>query len=198
MGPRNDCYKPELAPLEDEAERFHATQIEELTGAGVDYLLAQTMPSVREAVGIARAMARTGRDYLISFCTGPDGLVLDGTPLPEAMARVDASVPEDEKPVGYFVNCTHPGFLLARYRSGALGRLIGIQANGSSKDVTRLDGASATVMDPVEGWASAMLRLHEDPGVVIEEFLQHGNPRQAFAGSRDIASASLPRPHPAS
>jgi S-methylmethionine-dependent homocysteine/selenocysteine methylase len=70
-------------------------------------------------------------------------------------------------PVGYFVNCTHPRFLLEAYQPGELGRLIGIQANGSSRDVTMLDGSSSTVVDPVERWSAAMLELHVTHAVPI-------------------------------
>lgn len=167
VGPRCDCYRPDLAPSAEEAEAFHLTQIKELSRTGIDFLLAQTLPSVAEAAGIARAMAGTGKTFLISFCTGTDGHVLDGTPLPEAMARIDDLFPVESRPLGYFVNCTHPGFLLSAYRSGELDRLIGIQANGSSRDVTRLDGSTATVADPVEAWAASMLKLHHEHQVPI-------------------------------
>lgn len=165
IGPRRDCYRPDLAPDADEAEEFHAAQIGELAETNADFLLAQTLPSVREAVGLGRALAASGKSFLISFCTGTDGRVLDGTPLPDAMAALDGSLPR--QPAGYFVNCTHPGFLLKAYRAGDLGRLVGIQANGSSRDVTALDGAAATVSDPVEEWAAAMAELHHRHGVSV-------------------------------
>ena len=167
VGPRNDCYRPDLAPSADDAEAFHLPQIDELDCAGVDFLLAQTLPSVAEAEGIARAMSRTGKPYVISFCTGTDGRVLDGTKLPEAIAWIDSLFQAESPPVGYFVNCTHPGFLLSAYRPGELDRLIGIQANGSSREVTRLDGSSATVTDPVAAWASSMLDLHDTHQVPV-------------------------------
>lgn len=167
VGPRNDCYRPDLAPSADEAETFHRPQIEELASTGIDFLLAQTLPSVAEAAGIAKAMSRTGKSILISFCTGTDGRVLDGTPLPEAMRRVDDFFPEESRPLGYFVNCTHPRFLLSAYLPGELDRLIGIQANGSSRDVTQLDGSNATVADPVGEWAASMLDLHHQHQVPI-------------------------------
>ena len=160
VGPRADCYRPELAPAADEAAAFHRPQIEQLAASGVDFLLAQTLPSVDEAEGIARAMSGTGLPYLISFCTGTDGRVLDGTALPVAMARIDAIFPAGGRPAGFLVNCTHPSFLLAAHPDGGLERLVGIQANGSSRDVTRLDGAAATLADPVESWAASMLELH--------------------------------------
>lgn len=158
VGPQCDCYRPELSPEADEAEAFHTPQIRELAETTADFLLAQTLPSVREALGVARAMAATEKPYLISFCTGTDGHILDSTPLPDAMARLDDSLARP--PVGYFVNCTHPRFLLDAYEPGMLARLIGIQANGSSKDVTALDGAAATETDPIEAWAASMAELH--------------------------------------
>jgi homocysteine S-methyltransferase len=164
-GPQNDCYRPELAPDADAAETFHTPQITDLAATAADFLLAQTLPAVGEAHGIARAMAATDKPYLISFCTGTDGRVLDGTPLTEAMEFIDRQLARP--PVGYFVNCTHPQFILDVYKPGELDRLIGIQANASSKDVTQLDGACATEADPVEDWARAMLELHAKHQVPI-------------------------------
>jgi S-methylmethionine-dependent homocysteine/selenocysteine methylase len=164
-GPQNDCYRPDLAPDADSAQAFHTPQIEALAATAADFLLAQTLPSVSEAIGIARAMAASNKPYLISFCTGTDGKVLDGTPLPEAMDHLDQTL--DRPPLGYFVNCTHPKFLTDNYPVGTLTRLIGIQANASSKDVTQLDASSASVSDPVDTWSNAMLTLHETHQVQI-------------------------------
>jgi homocysteine S-methyltransferase len=164
-GPKNDCYRPEPAPDSEVAETFHTPQIGALAATAADFLLAQTLPAVREALGVARAMAATDKPYLISFCTGTDGNVLDGTPLPDAMSFLDEQLARP--PVGYFVNCTHPQFILDAWQPGTLGRLIGIQANASSKDVTRLDGSCATESDPVGNWARAMLELHTKHHVPI-------------------------------
>lgn len=167
VGPKNDCYRPDLAPGADEAEAFHAGQVAELASTQAAFLLAQTLPNVNEALGVARAMARTDTPYLLSFCTGTDGRILDGTPLPEAMARIDDALTPTAPPAGYFVNCTHPRFLLQRHSPGELERLVGIQANASSRDVTQLDGATVTMTDPVDRWASDMLELHETHGVTV-------------------------------
>lgn len=164
-GPRNDCYRPDLAPGPDEAEEFHSPQIKALAATAADFLLTQTLPAVGEALGVARAMAATDKPYLISFCTGTDGRILDGTPLLEAMEFLDAQL--KRVPIGYMVNCTHPRFLLDAYLPGTLERLIGIQANGSSKDVTRLDGAGATEADHLETWTRDMWKLHTRHGVPI-------------------------------
>ncbi len=161
-GPQNDCYRADLAPEEGAAQAFHSQQIDELAATDADFLLAQTLPAVPEAIGIARAMAAAGKPYIISFCTGVDGDILDGTPLPEAMRMIDeVSTP----PLGYFVNCTHPAFLLKGYEGQVLDRLIGIQANASSKNVLELDGSGKTEADSVDTWARDMLRLHVEHGV---------------------------------
>jgi S-methylmethionine-dependent homocysteine/selenocysteine methylase len=167
VGPRSDCYRPDLAPDAATAERFHRPQIEALAQTDTDFLLAQTLPSVDEAIGIARVMAQTDKPYVLSFCTGIDGKVLDGTPLPIAMERVDAACSHENRPLGYFVNCTHPRFLLSAYQPGELTRLIGIQANGSSRDVTQLDGAEKTFADPLADWTQSMRELHHQHEVPI-------------------------------
>jgi len=161
VGPRSDCYRPDLAPSAEAAMVFHKAQIDELASTEIDFLLAQTMPSVAEASGVAALMSATGKPFVISFCIGTDGKVLDATSLPQAMARIDAMFACEQRPVGYFVNCTHPQFILSAYpTSGDLSRLIGIQANGSSRDVTLLDGSHLSVVDPVESWVASMKDLH--------------------------------------
>ena len=156
VGPRSDCYRPDLAPTTEEAIAFHRSQILELAATDADFLLAQTLPSVAEAAGIATLMSQTAKAYVISFCTGIDGIVLDGTALPDAMKRIDTLLSKERQPIGYFVNCTHPRFLLECYHPGELDRLIGIQANGSSRDVTLLDGSDVTVADSIKTWAASM------------------------------------------
>ena len=160
VGPKEDCYRADLSPETEEAEAFHLPQIDELANSQAEFLLAQTMSSVREARGIARAMSRFDKPYLISFCARPDGSLLDGTRLDEAMAQLDNDNRIERKPAGYSVNCTHPSFLLQSYEPGTLDRLVGIQANGSSKDVTKLDGSGQTEADPVDQWAASMRALH--------------------------------------
>ena len=166
LGPANDCYSPELALTADEAKKFHTAQVRELSETDCDFLLAQTIPAVSEASGLAQIMADSGKPYIVSFCTGTDGRVLDGSSLPEAMAKLDELTLNTTQPVGYFVNCTHPDFH-QYYKGNDLDRLIGIQANGSSKDVRSLDQSAKTVMDAVDRWSESMLRLHEQHQVPI-------------------------------
>jgi homocysteine S-methyltransferase len=166
VGCKNDCYRPEEALSARESEEFHSWQINQLSSAGVDFLLAATLPNVDEAVGIARAMSATPKPYLISFVIDRRGRVLDGTPLQDAMNRLDDCVLR--QPVGFMVGCSHPSFLNASRQPAALfERLVGCQANASSRDHSELDGQDHIQVDDVSEWGTEILALNERYGVRI-------------------------------
>lgn len=166
IGCKNDCYRPDEALQSKESEDFHSWQIEQLSGAGVDFLLASTLPDVGEAVGIARAMSATRVPYIINFVINRNGSVLDGTPLSEAITSVDESV--THKPLGFMVGCSHPSFLNpAAHPPSLFARLVGFQGNASSMDHADLDGTSEVQVDDVSNWAQEMLVLNERHGVKI-------------------------------
>lgn len=166
IGCRHDCYRPEEGLCADDAAAFHAWQIDELAGAGVDFLIAETLPNVEEAIGIARAMNHAAVPGLISFVISRDGRVLDGTPLMDAIDRLDEAV--DRPPLGYLVNCAYPTFLCADQQPARLfHRLIGFQANASSLDHSELDGAEILQVESVAEWGDAMGELNRSRGVRI-------------------------------
>ncbi|MBT8037119.1 MAG: YihY/virulence factor BrkB family protein [Verrucomicrobiae bacterium] len=166
MAPQNDCYQPSEALTVDAAERFHATQANELAETKLDALIAQTIPSVSEAEGMARAMLATGLPVIISFCINRHGQVLDGTPLDDAIDLLDSRL--DGAPLGYFVNCSHPTFVPAdTMNPRALRRLIGICANASSKDHSELEQLKETAQESLEEWTAAMAQLNQTYGVQV-------------------------------
>ena len=107
VGPSGDAYKPADSLGRRAAREFHWPQVDALASAGVDFLHLATAPSVEEALGVADAMAETSLPYLISFVIRRSGDVLDGTPLGQAMARVDAQTARP--PIGFSVNCAMRG-----------------------------------------------------------------------------------------
>ena len=166
LGPKNDCYDPQAALAAEEAETFHHWQAHELASAGAEYLLAQTIPAVSEAEGMARAMIATGVPSIVSFCINRSGKVLDGCPLDEAIARVDEAT--GGALIGYMVNCSHPTFLQpAMMEASALRRLIGFDANASSLDHQDLEGSPCTRQDSLEDWVEEMRTLNRRHGVKI-------------------------------
>lgn len=165
-GCRNDCYKPDEGLPVLAAERFHSWQMAQLAQAGVDFLIAQTLPNVQEAVGIANAMEATGIPYIISFVINREGVVLDGTDLLTAVKIIDKAT--KNRPVGFMVNCSYPIFLnAARQPKSLFSRLIGYQANASSLDHADLDCAPQLYADDVDMWGKEMLALNKNHGVKI-------------------------------
>jgi len=163
---KNDCYRPDEGLSAAEAEQFHSWQIEQLARGGVDFLLAETLPNVQEALGIARAMQTSGLPYVISFVIGRDSRVLDGSELQASVELIDSAT--QRRPLGYMVNCAYPSFLCAgRQPAELFRRLIGYQANASSLDHCDLDGAADLAADGVSDWGDLMLELNRSCGVKI-------------------------------
>ena len=166
IGCKNDCYKPEEGISASEAEEFHSWQIDQLAQGGVDFLIAETLPAVEEAIGIARAMEKSGLPYIISFVISRDGRVLDGNDLYTAMNLVDTNT--SNKALGYMVNCAYPSFLCADKQPAKLfERLLGYLANASSMDQCDLDGAEELFVESVSDWGNAMLSLNRTHGVKV-------------------------------
>lgn len=146
------------------SEQFHSWQIIQLAKAGVDFLVAETLPNINEATGIAKAMSNTGIPYVISFVINRDGYVLDGTDLYTAITIIDSST--RNLPIGFMVNCSYPTFLHASEQpNGVFNRLIGYHANASSLDHCDLDGAEVLHAEDVSKWGAEMLRLNRNFGV---------------------------------
>jgi len=166
IGPKNDCYKPKQGLSIPTAQSFHQWQIDELVEGGVDFLIAQTLSSLDEAIGIAQAMANTGLPYIISFVIDKKGKLLDGHSLELATKKIDRIV--QPNPLGYMVNCAYPSFLNAEQQPVKLfKRLIAFQANASSLDHTQLDGCNELQSNDIQEWGTEMLKLNQQYGIKI-------------------------------
>ncbi|MGQ9799372.1 MAG: homocysteine S-methyltransferase family protein, partial [Ignavibacterium sp.] len=104
-----DAYKPDEALSENEAYDFHKEQMQILANAKVYFLFASTLPALTEAIGIAKAISETKRDYVISFVIKDNGKLLDGTLLTNTIKIIDDSV--STQPIFYLTNCIHPDVL---------------------------------------------------------------------------------------
>jgi S-methylmethionine-dependent homocysteine/selenocysteine methylase len=164
-GCKGDAYKPEEALSENEAYHFHKEQMQVLADAGVDFLFASTLPALTEAIGIAKAMSETKKDYVISFVIRDNGKLLDDTLLSDAIKIIDDSVPTP--PLFYLTNCIHPdvlhqSFINLKDEDDILKkRLFGIQANASSKSPEELDTLKNLDADSPANWARGMVDLNK-------------------------------------
>ena len=171
IGCRGDAYRPEEAMDPREARVFHAWQADRLAAAGVDFLIAITQPALGEALGLAGAMAATGRPHLVSFVVRPSGTLLDGTPLGEAIAAIDAAV--TPRPTAYLINCTHPDFARS-----ALGhpnhsspsvreRVVGVLGNTAALSPELLDGQETLIEADPAAFAANLAALGRETGLRI-------------------------------
>jgi S-methylmethionine-dependent homocysteine/selenocysteine methylase len=166
LGCKNDCYRPEQGLSAADAETFHRWQINQLAQGGVDFLIAETLPNVEEAVGIGRALAESGLPYFISFVISRGGRVLDGTSVSDAISRIDEQT--DPQPLGYLINCAYPTFLQAAAQPKIVfNRLVGYLANASSLDQAELDEADMLQSEDITDWGERMLELNRCYGVQI-------------------------------
>ncbi len=100
LAPVEDCYRPADVPPDDALRDEHGRQAALLAMLGVDFLLAETMMTVRESAAVAQACAATGKEFAVSFVTDRGGALLSGESLAEAVAAVAAY-----GPAALLVNC---------------------------------------------------------------------------------------------
>jgi S-methylmethionine-dependent homocysteine/selenocysteine methylase len=149
VGPQGDGYVAGDTVDPDVAAKYHAPQIDAFAEAGADVVTALTLTGPEEAIGIVRASRAAGLPVAVSFTVETDGRLPDGTPLSDAIERVDAAAAPDY----FMVNCAHPTHI-ARGLSGAgewRARILGIRANASTLSHAELDAATELDEgDPVE------------------------------------------------
>ena len=171
MSCRGDAYRPAEALPATEAERFHAWQAEALARAGVDFLLASTLPALSEATGLSKALAATGLPYVISFVARPEGTLLDGTPLSEALSAIDSAT--SPPPLAYLINCTHASVFRQALRNEVNSsplvreRVVGLLANTAALSPEDLDNSTDLVEEAPESFGLAVAGLHRDLGMKI-------------------------------
>jgi homocysteine S-methyltransferase len=165
LGPIGDAYIPAEAPDTDAARSLHQPQIGELADSGVDLLTAKTLPAFGEALGIVGLMAETGLPYTLSFVALRDGTMLDGTPIEQAVARIDDAVARP--PDSYNLNCVHTSVFAAALNAAgardtaATARFKGLEANTSAKTPEELEGLEELDTEAPEDFGSGLWAVHQ-------------------------------------
>lgn len=151
IGPRGDGYVPASAMSAQEAQRYHAQQIDAFSVAGADMVTAITMNYVEEALGVTRAAKSAGMPVAISFTVETDGHLPTGQLLKDAIAQVEAET--NNAPVYYMINCAHPTHFESTVAGGEpwLEKIRGVRANASAKSHAELnDSTELDAGNPVE------------------------------------------------
>lgn len=138
IGPRGDGYKAGKMDA-NEAEAYHAAQIESFARTEADMVAAYTLTNFKEAIGVARAAKAHAMPCMISFTVETDGKLVTGMALGEAIDRVDDAT--DGAPAYYMINCAHPTHFMQALNKGErwLDRVYGVKANASAKSHAELD-----------------------------------------------------------
>jgi homocysteine S-methyltransferase len=108
---------------------------------------------------------------MISFVARPDGTLLDGTPLKDAIFTIDAGV--HPRPAAYLINCTHASFaksaLLHETNSSPLvrQRVIGLLANTAALSPEDLNDSTSLVEEDPEVFGQSVAGLQRELGLKI-------------------------------
>ncbi len=108
---------------------------------------------------------------MVSFVLELDGRVIDGTPLHEAIERIDGAA--SPRPLFYSISCVHPSIAAhalrdeAAYSDLVARRLFEFKANASAlspEQLVRLDHPEG---DDPDLFATEMWSLHQDFGLRV-------------------------------
>lgn len=100
MAPLEDCFRPDLVPSYKELKKEHLEYANNLKEGDVDFLLGETMISLREIKAVCEAAKKIGLPLAISFCCDKNGNLLSGEKLEDAVKLV-----EKYSPVFLSLNC---------------------------------------------------------------------------------------------
>lgn len=171
MGCRGDAYSGIEGMGPADAEAFHGDQARALAAAGVDFLVAVTMPSAPESIGMAAALSACGLPYFLSFIVRPSGKLLDTTLLHDIVAVIDNAA--KPRPLGYWINCVHPTVFSAALGSAIAAapwlpqRVYGLQANTSALSPEELDESPQLHSQAPEAFVAAMMQAQSAFGTKI-------------------------------
>jgi S-methylmethionine-dependent homocysteine/selenocysteine methylase len=151
IGPRGDGYDPGKTMSADQAQAYHARQINVFRDTEADMVSAFTINYVEEAIGVVRAASAAAMPVVISFTLETDGRLPTGQSLKDAILQTDAAT--SSASAYYMINCAHPTHFDAILESGEawVSRLRGLRANASRRSHAELDQATdLDDGDPVE------------------------------------------------
>jgi homocysteine S-methyltransferase len=168
---RGDAYNESEALSSKTAHRFHSWQAKKLAEAGVDFLLAATLPALGEATGLATALAATGKPYMISFVLRSEGTLLDGTPVKDAISKIDTDV--KPKPIAFMANCTHAAVFKSAIlhdthsSSRVRKRVTGLLANTAELEPEELNNSEKLIEEDPQIFGKSVASLHGELGMKI-------------------------------
>ena len=153
-----DCYRPDLVPDESTLLKYHRSQLEALDTCPVDFILAETINSIKEAAVIMQLCAEMKLPLILSFVTNGEGELLSAEKIIDLL-----KIAEQFSPIGMSINCgpvpeiLNDAIILAGHFEG----VKGIYANAPGKPHPDHGWEAANNACPVlEHFAGEMIDLH--------------------------------------
>jgi len=84
-----DCYRPDLIPSDKELEEEHLEHAQNLRDGGVDYLLIETVNTIKETLAAVRAAKKAELPFAVTFVGNEKGQLLSGEDLGKAIKEVE-------------------------------------------------------------------------------------------------------------
>ena len=165
LGCAGDAYTGNECLDRTNSENFHAWEIERFCRTKVDYLYAALIPTLEEAIGIAKACEKNDKPYIISFTINKNGCLTDGTLITDAIRIIDSEV--EFKPLCYMTNCVHPDIIYTAlmnqpsYNKKYLDRFNGVQVNTSKLPFDKLDNAKKLFSSDSVELSKSLIKLYE-------------------------------------
>lgn len=106
IAPLEDSYRPDLTPDTDTLCTEHYEHIKNLSDAGCDILIAETLTNIREISAVLNQCHKFELDYIISITPRNDRELFSGELISEAMSIIDKF-----SPAAVTVNCIHPSLV---------------------------------------------------------------------------------------
>ena len=103
LSPLEHCFRPDLAPPREEARRGQEALARIFAEEKVDFLLLESMNTIREARAALAAGRAVGLPVWVSFVLGPEGELLSREPLAQAVVEMERSGAD-----AVLVNCAPP------------------------------------------------------------------------------------------
>jgi len=91
ISPLEHSFRPDLAPTEDECRNEHAEIVEVLKSAGVDFILFESMNTLREARAACETARAANLPAWVSFVVREKGRLLSNESLAEAARAVEGA-----------------------------------------------------------------------------------------------------------
>lgn len=100
VAPLEDCYSPQLTPTQEALSVEHHELLSDLKNGGVDFILFETMITLRETLSGIQTAQRLALPFAVSFCCNEQGELLSGEALSDVIPQI-----ERYDPLFISVNC---------------------------------------------------------------------------------------------